>query len=327
MRRRDFIAALGGTAIACPLMARGQQLTHPVIGFLNSASSSEWAHLVEAFKKGLKETGYVEGQNVTIEYRWAEGRYDRLAPLAADLVHRQVKVIAATGGVQSALAAKSATEALPIVFLSGTDPVKLDLVLSLNRPGRNATGVHVLASALMAKRLELLRELIPNARLIAALVNPGNSSAAYMSQELQAAAGEMRQEVFVLNANDERDFEAAFGALVKRGANALLIAPDPFLFSRRDRLVALAARHAVPAIYEWREFAEAGGLMSYGASVVDAYRLVGVYTGKILNGSNPSDLPVQQSTKVELVINLKTAKALGLTVSPTLLARADEVIE
>jgi len=283
--------------------------------------------MVTAFRQGLQETGHIEGQNVAIEYRWAEGHYDRLPAMAADLIRQPLAVLVATGGAASGLAAKSATTATPIVFISGTDPVKIGLVASLNRPEGNATGVNVLTSELVMKRLELLRHLIPNAKLIAVLANPINFATPTNLQDLQAAARALGLQLVVLNASQERDIDAAFAAVVAQRANALLISPDPFFFSRRDRILALAARDAVPAMYEWREFAAAGGLISYGASLGDAYRLVGVYAGRILNGAKPSDLPVQQSTKVELVINLKTAKAIGLAVSPTLLARADEVIE
>jgi len=283
--------------------------------------------MVTAFRQGLQETGHIEGQNVAIEYRWAEGHYDRLPAMAADLIRQPLAVLVATGGAASGLAAKSATTATPIVFISGTDPVKIGLVASLNRPEGNATGVNVLTSELVMKRLELLRHLIPNAKLIAVLANPINFATPTNLQDLQAAARALGLQLVVLNASQERDIDAAFAAVVAQRANALLIGPDPFFFSRRHRILALAARDAVPAMYEWREFAAAGGLISYGASLGDAYRLVGVYAGRILNGAKPSDLPVQQSTKVELVINLKTAKAIGLAVSPTLLARADEVIE
>jgi putative ABC transport system substrate-binding protein len=283
--------------------------------------------MVTEFRQGLQETGHIEGQNVAIEYRWAEGHYDRLPAMAADLIRHPVAVLVAAGGAQSGLAAKSATTTTPIVFISGTDPVKLGFVANLNRPEGNVTGVNVLTSELVMKRLELLRDLIPNAKLIAVLANPINVAAATNLQDLQAAARTLGLQLLVRNASQERDIDAAFAAVVAQRASALLISPDPFFFSRRDHIVALAARDAVPAMYEWREFAAAGGLISYGASLGDAYRLIGVYAGRILNGAKPSDLPVQQSTKVELVINLKTAKALRLTIQPTLLARADEVIE
>jgi putative tryptophan/tyrosine transport system substrate-binding protein len=283
--------------------------------------------MVTAFRQGLQETGHIEGQNVAIEYRWAEGHYDRLPAMAADLIRHPLAVLVATGGAISGLVAKSATTTTPIVFISGTDPVKLGLVASLNRPEGNVTGVNVLTSELVIKRLELLRDLIPNAKLIAVLANPINFATPTNLQDLQAAARALGLQLLVRNASQERDIDAAFAAVVAQRASALLISPDPFFFSRRDHIVALAARDAVPAMYEWHEFAAAGGLISYGANLGDAYRLVGVYAGRILNGAKPSDLPVQQSTKVELVINLKTAKALGLTIPPTLLARADEVIE
>src|SRR5215467_10804895 len=327
MRRREFIALLGGAATEWPYVAQAQKQAMLVIGFLHSGSPDGYAPMVTAFRQGLQETGHIEGQNVAIEYRWAEGHYDRLPAMAADLIRQPLAVLVATGGAASGLAAKSATTATPIVFISGTDPVKIGLVASLNRPEGNATGVNVLTSELVMKRLELLRHLIPNAKLIAVLANPINFATPTNLQDLQAAARALGLQLVVLNASQERDIDAVFAAVVAQRANALLISPDPFFFSRRDRILALAARDAVPAMYEWREFAAAGGLISYGASLSDAYRLVGIYAGRILNGAKPSDLPVQQSTKVELVINLKTAKAIGLAVSPTLLARADEVIE
>ena len=280
-----------------------------------------------AFRQGLSETGYVEGQNVAIEYRWAEGRYDRLPALAADLVGRKVDVIVTSGGDPAALAAKNATSTIPIVFTVGGDPVAAGLVASLARPGGNLTGVSILAVELMPKRLELLSELVPQARVIALLVNPNNPNAERIMRDVQEAARAKGVQLHILKAGTESEIDAAFASLVQLQAGALVVGADPFFNSRREQLVALAARHAVPAIYEWREFAAAGGLISYGASLTAAYRQVGIYAGKILKGAKPADLPVQQPTTFELVVNLKTAKALGLTVPPSILARADEVIE
>ena len=326
MRRREFITLLGSGAVASPHLARAQQ-TMPVVGFLSAGSPGILRDHVAAFRRGLSETGFIEHGNVGIEYQWAEGQFDRLPAMAAELVRRPVAVITATGGDPSVFAAKAATTTIPIVFNFGLDPVKMGLVASFNRPGGNLTGVATFTSGLEPKRLEFLRELVPTAGVIGALMNPTRPGAESQLRDVQDAAGALGLQIVVLNASSDRDIDAAFATLVQQRVGALLVASDPFLFNRRAMIVALAARHAVPAIYQWRDFPAIGGLMSYGTSLSDAYRLVGTYVGRILKGEKIADLPVQQSTKVELVINLKTAKALGLTFPISLLGRADEVIE
>ena len=326
MRRRKFVALLGGAMAAWPLAARAQQKAMPVIGVLGTGSPSASSGPMDAFRQGLSEAGYVEGQNLAIEYRWAGDNYDRLPALAADLVGRKVDLIMASSP-PSALAAKSATSTIPIVFRGGGDPVAGGLVASLARPGGNLTGVSFIPNELTAKRLELLSELVPQAGVIALLVNPKNASAERIIRDVQEAARTKGLQLHVLKASSESEIDTAFASLVQLHAGALVVGADPFLSGRREQLVALASRRAVPSIYAWREFAASGGLISYGPSLTSAFRLVGHYAGKVLKGAKPADLPVQQSTTLELVINLKAAKALGLEVPPTLVARADKVIE
>ena len=327
MRRREFIKVIAASGAAWPIVARAQQAAMPVVGFLNSTTPKLYARQLSAFRQGLSETGYIEGQNVAIEYRWAEGQTDRLPMLAADLVHRQVAVIAATS-TPAALAAKSATTTIPIIFEVGSDPVQLGFVSSLSRPGGNVTGVTQLSIAVAPKRLELLHELLPTARVIALLVDPTDPTNAKTTvSEVSAAAHTFGLQLHVLNASNEGDFIGVFAKLTQLGAGGLVVGGGNFLVSHEEQLAALTVRHAVPTASEHREFAAAGGLLSYGASLTEAYRLAGVYAARVLNGEKPGDLPVQQATKVELFLNLKTAKALGITVPLPLSGRADELIE
>jgi putative ABC transport system substrate-binding protein len=326
--RRTFLAGTGAVLLAAPVIAEAQQAGKPVIGFLGSESPALFATPLRIFRQGLSETGYVEGQNVAIEYRWAEGQNDRLPALAADLVRRKVSVIDALGATPAALAASAATRTIPIVFLTAGDPVALKLVASLNRPGGNLTGLTSSGLELAPKRLELLHELVPTASVMALLVNPTNPALAESTvREVQDAARSLGLRLHTLRASTERDFDSVFAAMVQLRVSGLVIAIDSFFTGRREQLAALALRHGIPAIYQYRDFAAAGGVMTYGGSLTEQYRLAGLYTGRILKGEKPADLPVQQVTRVELVINLKTAKALGLTIPPSLLGRADEVIQ
>jgi putative ABC transport system substrate-binding protein len=327
MRRRDFIKGITGSAAAWPLAAGAQQPTMPMIGYLNGASAAAWQIYVAAFHEGLMEVGYVEGKNVLIEYRWAENQYDRLPELAAELIRRGVAVIYSDGGTVTALAAQKATKTIPIVFMTGADPVKAGLVASLNRPGGNLTGVTIITNLVITKRLDLLHELLPRAGAFALLVNPGNPNADQRLADVQAAANTRGWSIKELRAGTEGDLGAVFATLVQQRIDGLLVQADPFFFSQRDLLAALAAHQALPAIYEDRDYAAAGGLISYGANRIEPRRAGGVYVGRILKGEKPADLPVQQPAKFELVINLKSAKALGLQIPDKLLAIADEVIE
>ena len=326
MQRREFITLLGSAAAASPIAASAQQSAMRVIGFLSSGGGHAYTHFLAAFRRGLAETGYVEGQNAAIEFRWAEGKFDRLPDLASDLVQRRVAVIVTTG-TTSALAAKAATATIPIVFLGADDPVKFGLVASLNRPAGNATGLNVLTSELTGKRLGLLRELVPAATVVAVLINPRSPEAEPQLRDVQTAARAIGQQIHILNASTEGDVDTALASLVQQGDGALLVTNDAFFMDRSEQLVALAARHAVPTIYDRREYTTAGGLISYGTHYVSAYRQLGIYTAKILNGTKPADLPVEQSTRFELVINLKTARALGIMVATTLITISDELIE
>jgi putative tryptophan/tyrosine transport system substrate-binding protein len=328
LKRREFVTLLGGAAVAWPLAARAQQPAMPVIGFLGSTSPGPFARFAQAFRQGLNDGGYVEGRNVAIEYRWAEGKFAQLPELAADLVRRRVSLIAAIGGTMSARAAKAATQTIPILFIGGPDPVGEGLVASINRPGGNVTGVALQTAELMPKRLQLLDELVPHAATIALLVNPIRSLELDVDARLlEAATRAAGQKMVLLNASVESELEPAFASAVRQRADALLVSASAFFTDRRVQLVALAARHALPAAYPFREYADAGGLMSYGPSIADVYRLIGRYASRILKGDKPADLPVQLPTKFELILNLKTAKALGLDVPGTLLARAEELIE
>jgi putative ABC transport system substrate-binding protein len=327
MDRRAFLGVLAGTLLAAPLAAVAQRSATPVVGFLCSASSAPYAPFVAAFRQGLNEASYIEGKNVAIEFRWAEGHYDRLPVLASDLVRRQVAVLVAAGGNGPVLAAKAATAKIPIVFATGGDPVKAGIVASLNRPGANVTGVNEIFTALVPKQLEVLHQLVPQAARISALVNPNYPDVDLQRRELREAGAVIKRQINVVRAGTEHEIDAAFVTLVQQKADALLVANDPFFLGRRDQLIALATRHAIPAIYFEREYTVAGGLISYGPSLRDVFQKTGIYAGRILNGAKPADLPVEQPTTFELVINLKTAKALGLTIPPSLLQRADQVIE
>jgi putative tryptophan/tyrosine transport system substrate-binding protein len=330
LKRREFITVVGGAALTPVLWsraARAQQTAMPVVGFLNTALAGPSAHLVAGFRRGFQEAGFVEGRSAAIEYRWAEGQYERVPALVADLVRRQVAVIVTGGGETTAAAAKAATATIPIVFVVGEDPVRLGLVTSLARPGGNATGVNIFTTELVEKRLGLLRDLVPAATSVAVLLNPNFAAAVVNARESEAAARTIGKKVTIFNASSDAEIETAFAKIVQARSGALLVGADPFFNSRRGLIVALASRHGIPAIYEWREFAEAGGLISYGTSLVEAYRQQGIYAGRILKGEKPADLPVVQLSKFELVINLNTARALGLVIPSGVLAIADEVIE
>jgi len=325
--RREFITLLGGVAAGWPVAVRAQQAAMPVIGYLSTRSPSEAKYTTDAFTQGLNESGYVEGRNLAIEFRWAELQYDRLPTLASDLVRRRAAVIAAVGGVHSGLAAKAATSTIPIVFVSAGDPVTFGLVTSLNRPGGNVTGISMITVALAPKRLELLHELVPAPAAIAMLVNPTSPYVESETKDVMASARALGRHIQVLNASTGPEIDVAFTSLVQQGVRALLVSGDPFFDSQRDRLIVLTAHYSIPAIYQWREFPMIGGLMSYGTSILDAYRQSGIYVGKVLKGAKPADLPVMQPTKFEFVINLRTSKTLRIEIPPKLLTFADEVIE
>ena len=327
MRRREFIALIGGVALGWPLAAHAQQPAIPLIGFLSSRSLNDSRHLVDAFRTGLQANGFIEGQNVAIEYRWAEGQYDRLPALAAELVRSRVAVLVTTGGEPSVLAAKAATSSIPIVFTTGGDPVKMGLVASLSRPGGNATGISLLTTAPEAKRLGILHELAPRAGVVGVLIDPNYQQADDQAREIREAAKALDLKIEIAHAGKDQELESAFATLAQSHAAALLVTADPFFDTRRDRIIALAAQFRLPAIYQFRDYAVAGGLVSYGVSLADGYRQVGIYAGRVLKGDKPSDLPIYQAIKFEFVINLKTARALGLQVPPMLSALADEVIE
>jgi putative tryptophan/tyrosine transport system substrate-binding protein len=327
MRRREFITLVGSAAAAWPMLVRAQQSTLPVIGFLHSATPSAYARMTASLRKSLNDAGYVEGQNVAIEYRWAEGQFDRLPNMAADLVRHQVSVIFAGGGLDPSLAAKAATSKIPIVFANGTDPVEAGLVGSLDHPGANVTGTTFLLNTLGPKELEILHELVPKAAQVAALINPKSSTASSQLKDLEDTARAFGQQLSILHASTQSDIETVFSSLAQNQVGGLVIGADAFFFSRRDQFVSLATRYSIPTVYPWREAVVTGGLASYGSSVTDAYRLAGIYIGRILKGDKPANLPVEQSTKTELVINLKTAKALGINIPITLVGRADELIE
>jgi putative ABC transport system substrate-binding protein len=327
MRRREFITLVGGAAAIWPMAARAQRPARPVIGFLHSATANAYAPMTAAFRQSLSEAGYIDGQNVVIEYRWAEGQFDRLPALATDLVRQQASAIFAGGGSDPSLAAKAATSKIPIVFANGTDPVEAGLVSSLDHPGANITGITFLLNTLGPKELEVLHELVPKGALVALLINPKSSTAVSQLKDLQDTARAVDQQIRIFQASTESEIDTVFASLVEHHLEGLVIGADAFFFSRRDQFVGLATRRSIPTVYPWREAAVAGGLASYGASVTDAYRLAGIYIGRILKGDKAANLPVQRSTKTELVVNLKTARALGINVPNTLIGRADELIE
>ncbi len=327
MQRREFIATVGTMAALWPLGAWSQQQGRLVVGFLSARSPDESVDVISEFRRGMRQSGFVEGQNITVAFRWAEGRYERLGPLAAELVGLRPAVIFAAGGPPSALAAKKATTSIPVVFVAGGDPVKLGLIASLNRPGGNVTGIHIFSAALEPKKLELLHELIPNAGVVCALVNPTNPNAQTVSKELEAAARTIGMQMRIIHASNEQELDMVFADWSKQRAGALVVTSEGFFDSERERIVGLSLKYSVAGIYPWREYVTAGGLMSYGSNLSDSYRQAGIYVARLLNGEKPSDLPIMQPSKFELVLNLKTARALGISIPPTLLARADEVIE